>query len=484
MRVVVHSSLHAQNDVLSEFLSEEPDLPSSLSQNNINNFLFTAQMHRSSLVQAVEVARKKKDSILEEHLVQATISTTDPHLCSVPSSSPFLMRTMSILWRQFICGYGQPDLVWANPASVIPLRIHSFASMLHLLGGACLHLAKNGATQLDGKGKLNITTLGRVIALLFDEGKLFGRQAFEAVEEDYLDKLSAGQPASPNRKSPNRRGRHVRNTLDLYNQIQEVRNQESGGDRDIISSIAGELVSSVAPSRRPKEPEERGIDLFGEMKALETSWERGSPSMLQGNVEKKEDVKIDSKSDFQSALRAAVASSDEDFDRVQSGGTGAAAAHAMISAYSNLPSGSSRMWMTAPAAGRSLSTIREFDEADESSEMLREDSEELPTPLVTKLESSPADNDNAIAKQKKGVRQFRIPNFDKDKREKDKTDVETSSTSASIQSSSTVASIPASDDEIETAGLPFLEVIGKSLGMGYVRSSSCSSYLSWLFADL
>ena len=114
-----------------------------------------------------------------------------------------------------------------------------------------------------------------------------------------------------------------------------------------------------------------------------------------------------------------------------------------------------RPWATAPTA-RALSTIQESDDGDDSDTNL--EGGILQTSASMEIDSrtgeeTGATGDEVVRKtKKKGVRQFRIPHVEKEKREEDTI-------------SSTTSSVPQSDDEVETAGLPFLDVIGKSLGI-------------------
>ena len=181
VRVIVHSSLHSQNEVLSEFLGQEPDFP-RLSNIPGDNFVSNLRMRRDVLKEQSEIQYAKAPQHAEDKLLESTIDITKHQLCSLPRSTNHLLRIMSVLWKALITGNGKPDLVWANPSAPLPLRVHCFATILHLLGAASLYMSKNGVTQVDGVSKWNVVTLGRVLALCFDEAKLFGHQAVEAFD--------------------------------------------------------------------------------------------------------------------------------------------------------------------------------------------------------------------------------------------------------------------------------------------------------------
>jgi hypothetical protein len=505
---VSHSSLHSQNEALEEFLGEEPDIPKAIPWTN-DSFLSTIRLNRASLTKKALAPVVSKPDMLEEHLLQSTLSLTDHHLCSVPRSSPFILRTLSILFRQLLCGNGDADLVWANPASLIPLRIHSFASILHLLGGTCLYLANNGVTEVDGVRKWNMVTLGRVVALLFDERKLFGELAVEDIEEKYwvelLNPTKKKVESAKNRKSP-RKGRHVRNTFELSD-VNEIQPREELGDRDLLSSLAGELAGPKRGKRAPSTT--RSENAFGSSLmpfspfSAEFAKTSGGPSpeeittektSIEGTSSRKSDFKIDSKSDFQSALRAVQADSEEDVDRVERDST--RAADAMMQGFTGLPNKSSRSkFFTMPAVRSGglglavireqagLSTIEESEDGDDSDAFTGEGLGLLPqfrgTEVPSKEQKDPFDNSAAIQNLKQGRKQFRIPNINKEKKEEPEVEKKEEITTETEASAPPVPSVvPNSDEEIETAGLPFLDVIGQSLGLGYVYCSVCITLVS------
>jgi hypothetical protein len=330
----------------------------------------------------------------------------------------------------------------------MPLRLHSFASILHLLTGACMYFGKNGVTEVDGSRRWNLLTLGRVVALVFDENLLFGEQAVEDVDDEYWATILDTNDKTKKRKSP-RKGRHVRNNFELFNEIHAKPSVELN-DKDFLSSVAGEL---AGPARRRSD----------------TGLSPSSISVTDG--EAIGEIKVDSKSDFQSFLRAAVADSSGDNDIVQKDRTvaksGSAAADAMISSFQNASNDRSRRWMTMPAPG-GLSTIRESETLSpirenhdgNTSDTVAVDSFGISTVKLkdipetgTMPDSIELDHHVAVQKQKKGVKQMRIP---QKKQNGDK---------PSEDAPSSVPFVLSTDEEIETAALPFLDVIGQSLGI-------------------
>ena len=123
-------------------------------------FMATLRMGREYLASnASFIPSKRIAHAREESLVEPTIAITDHQVCTVPRSTGHLLRIMPLLWRSLICGDGEPDLIWANPGASIPLRVHSFATILHLVGATSLYMSKNGVTQVDGTSKWNVVVL-------------------------------------------------------------------------------------------------------------------------------------------------------------------------------------------------------------------------------------------------------------------------------------------------------------------------------------
>lgn len=364
---------------------------------------------------------------------------------------------MSLLWRLMVCGSGEPDLVWANPSSPLPLRVHSFATIIHLIGSTSMYLSKNGVTLVDGVNGWNVVTLGRVVALAFDERKLFGEQAVEVLDEEvwFPADGSEGKDSMSERRSLKRR--HVRQTYDLFNDMPP---RDDVGNIELVSSQAGTLHSPARTLRPPHNKKTETLD--GASTKAPWMEEEGAIAIPPSGdkPEIKRTVKVDSKSDFQSALRAAA--SDEDQDGFE--GDGGRAARAMIQAFGGGLQSGSRRFLTAPT--RALSTIREAadnEDADDGDAPGFEDESKL-TLLTSETSGSadvdPISDDSVLNTLKKPVKQFRVPNRGKPRL----ADADTQEVHE-LPRPVNRESIPKTDEEIETAGTAFLEVIGKSLGV-------------------
>ena len=461
VRVVVHSSLHSQNETLAEFLHQEPDCPNfSRVPNGV--FISTITMGRDLILSNMEKASIKKAQQGEEKLLEFTIDITKHQLCSLARSTGHLLRVMSILWRSLICGNGEPGLVWANPAAPASLRVHSFATILHLLGAATIYMSKNGVTQVDGVNKWNVVTLGRVIAFLFDERKLFGQAAYEILDEEQwivtkasTDESSKGPSSAPqSRKIPKRR--HVRQNYDLFNDLPP---REESSTLDALSpngTIAAPILmrGTSAPALHSSPPR------FSSQSPL-----ADATSKDKQPAQPKVEMKIDTKSDFQSALRAAAAAPDDTFHKSESDGRNKA--QAMLDAFSGV-SGGNRRWMTAPT--RALSTIRELEDGDadevEATLIASEGTSETRTDSMSSSGGSHKDSldeELVVSSPKKSVKQMRVPRVKKAADDSEKAVFK--GPIEALTKPGTQKSLPTSDKEIETAGSAFLEVIGKSLGL-------------------
>jgi hypothetical protein len=319
-------------------------------------FVSTLRMGRDFLGSNAVIRPNRKIRPMEDKMIESAIDITKPELCALPRTSLHLWRVMPALWRSLVCGSdGEPDLVWANPSAPIPLRVHCFATILHLLGAASMYMSKNGATQVDGVSKWNVVTLGRVLALIFDEQKLFGPQAAEAFDPETWKTTAEKEAEVKPGKAAAKKRRHVRQTYDLFNDM------PPRDDSETFDSLS---LSFGSPSSRTTQVETKSTGgSLSDMAGMKGQFNFEHPD---GPSTRSRDVKIDSKNDFQSALRAAA--SDDDFDRPES--DGAEAAQAMIQAFSGIGGGSSRRWMTAPSRG--LSTIRESDDSESFGNKTRE----------------------------------------------------------------------------------------------------------------
>lgn len=457
VRIIALTSIHSQNEALSDFLRNESDFPEYSTSSKNTRFLSDIKINRRSLSKKAFEAAPNTADALEAHLLRSTMSVSDPELCSLSRSSPFVFRALPILWRQLIVGHGEPSLCWSNPGSLIPLRLHSFASILHLLGGACLHLSKNGVTEFDGLRKWNMINLARVVALLFDEANLFGDQSNEAVDREnwslILDSRNHRAGISTSEEKP-QGGRHVRSRLDFSERAPEGGSSLELRDNDILSTVAGALAGPLRGLRKRNTYQE----------SFKSQTRQASDGV---------DVRVDSKLDFKNALRASLAEhAEEDFDRVQSTKSSGTSA-TMMQALSSLSGNGNRRFMTMPAP-RTLMTISETDDGEDDNADIDGGAQDTDKDYAVLLESTDSlENDSAVKKQASGVRQMRIPvkrNSNQNVEElkaktADNTNPSNSSLPPLIENISSSAKLPPSDDDIEKMTIGFLDAIGENLGV-------------------
>jgi len=404
------------------------------------------KMGRDFLTSNLDLRSMKPEQISGDRLLELTINISKHQLCSVPQSSTHLWRTLSLLWRIMICGNGEPDLVWANPSAPIPLRVHAFATLLHLIGSTSMYLSKNGVTLVDGVSSWNVVTLGRVIALTFDEQKLFGTLSTELLDEDLWSSKGSSETRSST-SSPSerqRRRRHTRTNYDIFNDMPP---RDETISTEFISSQAGALHS---PSRSPKRGGSPGLD-------AKEVWRDELIREKASNPESpKRPIKLDTKLDFQSALRSVA--SDDDSDGMEDMGVHVASS-AMLQAFGENPSGN-RRWMTLPSRG--LSTIKESTDDNDELEAVVDEGEMTET--VARSRKDPGEEEPMIKTMKKNVKQMRVPRSRSLDKAKSQT-LPTEQLESALKSQDQTPLVPKTDEEIESAGSAFLEAIGKSIGV-------------------
>jgi hypothetical protein len=497
VRVVAHSSLHTQNSTLSEFFTQEPDVPIPLTPSDCDMVSFLREgrdeiLHRLNTANSRQSVPKPRYEV--DKLLISTIDLSNSSMCSISDCSGHLVRVILQLWKIIVSGTGEPDLAWANPASIIPLRVQSFATLLQLMGSSSRYFSKRGVTQLDGTNKWSIVSLGRVIALLFDEGVLFGEQAEEAFNKEAYASVSnpgggsAKNPFSEKAENPKKaptekRRRHVRSKYEFFHNGSLESGEHQSSDDFLLGGTSSlgvgssllrrsgddfKFSSRTMPAFRSSTDSlakaAAALDVFDEKNETEDA-ESVSDKAAEIQTELGDfqpDVKVDSVSDFRSALQAGSTEMDGN-DEVYEGpaSSGASAAIAMIRAFSGNPVGS-RRWMTAPSPN--LATITEdYDGDGEGGPNVSR--EELPAPESRKP-AGPLDSlDTELFLRPTGssVKQMRVPKTKKSVVAKESNGLPST---ADIEGSATVSSLAKPDAEIGSSGTSFLDVIGHSLALG------------------
>ena len=417
------TSLHPKNDPIRDIFELEPTL--DLKKSLDSSFTADLGLGKDHILSRVNESVKHASLTIDDKnqkTVNAVISVTKYQESPLLQSTQQLFRLVTIMWRLAIRGEEDtPCLSWANPSSLEPLRIHSFVSIIHIVGATSLFLAKNGVSQLDGIGKMTVSTLGNVMALIFDESILFGRSSREVVDEDILI-LSNGSSLSPRGK----RKTHIRQTLDLFNELP--------------------VPSETSTPNIPREP----INTTEHVSSSQTT-EKTNPSAplrIQTSKSAGSRVKIDSKFDFQSALRAAMG---DDLDGLEEG------VHSGVDA---LPwgGGGSRRFMTVPNKA-TLSTIKEFEESDTIEDSIPHslsDDPSSPNFLSIKL-----DNEIIPMSKLSSNKQMRVP---KTRKVKDIVDAPTANLLGTSHADEKNNQGTASEEDLKRLSSVFLDQIGKSLG--------------------
>jgi hypothetical protein len=374
--VVVHSSLHTQNPTLSEFFTQGPDVPIPLKPSD-GDIVSILREGRDKILLRLNAANSlqsvPKPQYEVEKLLISTIDLSNSSLCSISDSSGHLVRVILQLWKIIVSGTGEPDLAWANPASTIPLRVQSFATLLQLLGSSSRYFSKRGVTQLDGTNKWSIVSLGRVIALLFDEGALFGEQAEESFDKEAYASVSdpdggsakkpvSGKTETPKKAPAEKRRRHVRSKYEFFNNGSLESHEHQPSDDLLLgaasslgagSSLSGrngddfKFSSRTMPAFRSSSDSlakaAAALDAFNDKNETEAA-ESVSDEAAEIQTEPEDfqlDFEMDSVSDFRSALQAGSTETDGN-DELYEGpaSSGASAAIAMIRAFSGTSVGS------------------------------------------------------------------------------------------------------------------------------------------------
>lgn len=463
VRIVVYSSLHTQNAVLNEFLNQESDLAiMSYLPNKV--FMATLRMGREYLAgnAAFSPSRRNPHS-RESSMVEPTIAITDHQVCTVSRLTGHMLRIIPVLWRSLVCGDGEPDLVWANPGASTPLRAEAFATILHLVGAASLYMSRNGVTQVDGASKWNVVMFGRVLALVFDERQLFGNHAVEKFDEKYwLDMAEkTGSDSVPVKKSPPKRRGHVRTTYELGNDIGPSRATSS-----IVSNFTSNAGDLVTLPKRVQSENANFLSAFElDMRGSDDSDDLSSPKVP---------VKIDSKSDFQSFLRAANSTFEEDVDKVSvvdgkgtKNVTENLASNIFTSAFGGMSPAGRQRFMTAPPT--LLQTIHEGgdDYSPNFAESMNLLSASGTKPLVSVVDvAHDTGSDDIVSNlHPRSTKIMRVPRISKGGSLNLDLEKQPLGNETQDEDPPVVPKVPKSSEEIEKLGEGFLDSIGARLGL-------------------
>jgi len=464
VQIVVHSSLHPQNAALREFMCRQPDKPQPLQMSALPPSAPWLQPRQEFLKLVDTCCNEGKLSKLDREqqlLVFATIDVSKSSVCPTSMISRFLLRLINNLTTSIVSGSGEPSLAWSNPAAALPLRTHAFASLLQLLSSFSNFFSRNGSTNLDGRGKWNASLVSRFLPLILDEEQLLSEHQRHLTEEpaDIVSWLSHNE----GRNSPTKLdSKIVKPKMGRSQSEGRPRHVRSDSDNLIFSSEIGESNAlAISPSFLALDLEgssfsfseslgesslqDRSMTMpAGSFEAAISSLKDSSPKVeSRGHTENSDakwTQKIDSRADFESNLL--TASSDFLIEDSFSSLAGSSRA------------GGRRKWMTLPSSA--LAPIREDLDTDNPEEGI------LQTDLFPT--SDGRGSDESISKdmikkgKKQSVKQMRIPTRKK----------VSSIYTTQFEEPSTVSAegrkVITTDEEIESAGTAFLDVIGENLG--------------------
>ena len=424
VRTISLSSVHPQNRTLSKFLHSRPNFPRSLTAEEISSTSTPWNMPRADLLLKIDKERDLRQSVSSKNILQTTIELAKSSFCPQAELSSHLLRILPLLLRASVSGEGDPSLLWANPATLIPLRLHSFASLFHTISAVTMYLAKNGVTQLDGRRQWNLVSMAYVVGMIFDEEALFA---------------SSDGP--------------------LLEDIVDVLDFQKLGTRVKMKLLVPIPIQAPEPLTRARS------------ESLDLPYAK--------------EMKVDSKADFLSALRkagsedkgGADSSSLDGFSfSATSSSSSNTTASGVVSGFTGTgsgPVGNRRRFMTAPSSV--LATIKEDADVGDR----REAVESFGKMMFDDFSSSKKKKfgnealvDNA---KRSGVKQMRVPNVKKtsntlpgDIRDiiipDDIGEIPSNSPPAAVKKDNKDSKALLLDDEIQTAGSEFLDQIGESLG--------------------
>ena len=519
MRIIVHSSLHAQNPLLCDFLQKESDTPTSARKMLSKLSIETLKLDRDEIITqlgASVISSSRLTPPKEEGLLDTVSSLAKPQMCSTSQMSKHLLRVTTKLWKTLVFGTGDTDLTWANPGAIMPLRVHAFGSLLQIIGNASLYMLKSGVTQVDGTSKFDLVALGNVLALLFDEEVIFGHDNAEVFGDSDLWLKTTTKANGANGKSssatkiskpdnppateestakPKRQNRHQRHTFEFGTSVDmsdPTSDFSFGATTPRGRSYSAEETRAPSSSSLPKPPivtrsrtaPSSGIDT-----------KAGSDldlSHLSPPSRPKSSAKADSIADFKSNMEIGFNENTENsFDEPLT----ASNMSSLKQKFGGMSGAGKNRWPTAPAP--SLMTIREDEVPTEEPPRLSPTKELVP-------DDGPEDSvasELVLQQKKRSTKQMRVPKIG-GKAAPAKTDFDLSTIGNSAADSShnpaeidsalsmvaekaatssskyntlsgppasmrksPIFSTPKTDEEIFSAGTAFLDSIGDSLGL-------------------
>jgi len=180
------STVHPQHRTFVKYLLQKPKHPRKLTSKEMSeggawcmsdeeDVLFKMSPERTPNWNYVGTALAEEEKI--QTSLTAEICRLQPSHCLLPH----FVRILHHLWRTLISGLGEPSLLWANPESLIPLRLQSFAAILYVMSNASAFQTKQGVT-IHGL-QWDLSNIGKFVALWFDENIFLDKSIAPPQEE-------------------------------------------------------------------------------------------------------------------------------------------------------------------------------------------------------------------------------------------------------------------------------------------------------------
>jgi hypothetical protein len=421
VRLVSLSSLHLQNKVLSKFFNEIPLTPHLLHDPDIEGEWKTSQTSLHNGANRFQYD-SKSEQIKEDTIQNVLAELSRSNLCSHTELTKHFLRILPQLWRLLVCGIGKPSVAVANPANMLPLRLSTFSTLLHVIHSVSFYLYKNEKMEADGVTRFNMTTMSKIVGMLFDEDQLFSRDdEYMEDEESLLNEEQRENCAASETSEPKPSSSQETKTFSKTC---------SGSDECASADVA----STISLNTR---------DDLVLLKSTEKPTSIRNRSFSAPLVKP---LKIDTKTDFQLALNAAHSPS---------------SSLTTLSSVIVGPAASRRKWLGESSS--LLATIEENSDNIVNSVDNKYSKGNDRGFIFDYLDSELVIHDDIDPSK---LKQMRVPQSIVDIENVNLNDVDTNSID-SLQSS--VKTVP-NMDEIEAAGEAFLDAVGNNLGIRYVRA--------------
>jgi hypothetical protein len=490
VRTMSLSSIHPQNEALETFFENMPKPPRCLSG---DDFSGVWKMKEDQIKKEMDQAKQTFDQMdmpNDRQLLLNTIEISKNSICPQSQIVAHFVRISFQLWRSFVAGSGDPHLAFVNPAMSLPLRLHSFSTLLYVLNQVSSRMTKCDVAETSGSQKFTMSTMSSLVSFLFDEESIFLDSSGSPVEEcsDALKSEEEEGTEDEERAPPTDNIEDAKELVVQETVVHQSTNKvtEVSPQKPILNSLS----MGAAPSRNPIF-QKLDIEFIAKDEVSSTASPKVSPTSTQDDILLKgsakptplrtrsfsapneNQLKIDTKSDFQFALSAGISPN------------GVSCPYGAGTPFG--PAASRRKWLATGSI--SLATISEDNDNNVTVDNVGFGRSSLSDNIVNMSateteETAVNDIDTEIvlhSSKPSKVKQMRVPKVQQPRnneevREDKNVDVleDLNGNDSDSQSSMTIPSM----DEIENAGTAFLDSINATYGLGYV---CCCILMHWSF---